>query len=1477
MSELHRAVREIITEKRPHVAVVDLIANNALHCGAQNSDGLTPVELAVLLEPEGTLAGTMLEAECVSLSPVEAFKRILVRGNLFVVQILMRQMERKLGNEAAIDELRMAFAELQSRNVDLSTDIVKWAQYLLVESAYQRPICDKMGPEEKQDRLRHLIECIELVENSYDKDDFSDMDGRFVLFTRQIFEHVFFLKNAIKELPLMQLQFCLAIFLRGITGEADENCDIFNFIVDKEIIIGFLKTTKIALKNLDSVGKLSPQMYFKCIHMSEREPSHSRINKQTFVSMRKALTDDPELQTIAQIGHFDLLNPSQIDTLEKHCTKLQSDQRSFLHRKRFKRLLKTYYTAKQFYSVRKIIASIETVADLNLEDRAFLLTSVGALKRSLQIIGEAVKSSKQTPNITKKLDSIMHIFSAQSFVEITKDLRQFFSHGYSLAKRRLDQDCPLELFRSILNNLKQSGPWITYVLFLENVHVLRLYLGRLYRLSSVERMRSYVKFIGMEFKARLQSRYEPQDVNEAILLVDYLIKECNDPQEGLKLRQISRLLTMHSNALKSDVASIGQLIDQFFFLELYIRQSVTRVEHVRTIVEYMLRISRRVRRYTSADKSMIIMAPNLILQLRLSETNEKRKILLDEIWQRLVKQNVSAIESLKHQTVVGNDHCREETFKLLSQLGIAIDNMDFVGMVDRRLTNRYYQNLFDLNNKYHVLNEVIKDRRAGGQLRDLKEKLKKMRKSDEAYFQNQFEYIIDSIRGIVSKYGYPENKLSLQLSATDRYALEYYLLEIGEILCSLGAFQDNLQTLKLAVPMITGRNLRNYLAHDRLTYDILTESSSVIEMNALYILENPFKLFRKHTTFQSNREHGFHDLFRNKLAWINAQQELFKAIGAFDVSQIAQIVASCPVSLLGRDTLNKDVISIALNNNPTMFINHLLNQPEIDRNYFTIFLAHSTNHRLKQQINHLLTQPHQFCYATAIRFELVDQMIELRSHPEVNANLHNKETEQILSRYAVSSIRRLMNTLPTEQLLRDNRLQNTILHWAVLRGDGDLVRDALSRHRTLIDEPNVFKETPLALAVRYGYTDIVQLLLETGASVTSGVYSPLWISTTLGNSVLIGWLLNEATVVNMDSDSLLNAALGANNLELFKTLHEKYNLELLSSYSLHRAIQQGRKQFIYYILQSSQASTLINSLDYLSFTPLMTAAACGRLDIAMTLLQHGANPSFVNDYGYTALHSAVHSGNRQIVEALLAQPGNNLNALADDNVSAISLAISQNDTRMIQFLLTKGARIMTHQLIHAAYFNHYHMVRTLLDRDSSLLNEAVDVAGRSLLVYAVIDVNLPMVEYLLAKDIDVNKRTHGDLTALHIAASKNQPELCDRLIQAGCDRDAVDDEGRTALVIALLQEFLTVANLLIERGVNSDCVRGFRFRGSRNATLLHKFAHENRVFMVRLLLDHPYRLDPRAADDNGDTALDYARERANDQIVAMLKSHPLAT
>lgn len=243
-TDLHHAVSEAFDKKdRAYFdAVLEQIRANKDACHIQNADGVTAIELALSQQPDGTFAAEMMRVECENLPIEEGFERFMLRGNLRLVRMVADWVCERIGHAAMLTGLTMGFAELRTRNVPLSAEIVDWIQYLLVEADYKRSLSsiedNRMSDEERDWRLRHLIECIEFLEVHHSNGGcrLADMGERFLLYVRQIFEHVFFLKNWLKDLPLMQLQFCLAIFLGTVTGSRNEEVDIFGFMVDKGMV-----------------------------------------------------------------------------------------------------------------------------------------------------------------------------------------------------------------------------------------------------------------------------------------------------------------------------------------------------------------------------------------------------------------------------------------------------------------------------------------------------------------------------------------------------------------------------------------------------------------------------------------------------------------------------------------------------------------------------------------------------------------------------------------------------------------------------------------------------------------------------------------------------------------------------------------------------------------------------------------------------------------------------------------------------------------------------------------------------------------------------------------------------------------------------------------------------------------------------------------------------------------------------------------
>jgi ankyrin repeat protein len=87
----------------------------------------------------------------------------------------------------------------------------------------------------------------------------------------------------------------------------------------------------------------------------------------------------------------------------------------------------------------------------------------------------------------------------------------------------------------------------------------------------------------------------------------------------------------------------------------------------------------------------------------------------------------------------------------------------------------------------------------------------------------------------------------------------------------------------------------------------------------------------------------------------------------------------------------------------------------------------------------------------------------------------------------------------------------------------------------------------------------------------------------------------------------------------------------------------------------------------MKLTPLGSALAVGRNDIARTLIDHGADVNVKAENDTSPLHTAAARGNLEAA-TLLLQHGANINATTKDGKTAISYAEERNHPDMVEFL-----------------------------------------------------------------------------------------------------------------------------------------------------------------------------------------------------------------
>ncbi|KAL3084453.1 hypothetical protein niasHS_009224 [Heterodera schachtii] len=263
-----------------------------------------------------------------------------------------------------------------------------------------------------------------------------------------------------------------------------------------------------------------------------------------------------------------------------------------------------------------------------------------------------------------------------------------------------------------------------------------------------------------------------------------------------------------------------------------------------------------------------------------------------------------------------------------------------------------------------------------------------------------------------------------------------------------------------------------------------------------------------------------------------------------------------------------------------------------------------------------------------------------------------------------------------------------------------------------------------------------------------------------------------------------------------------------------------------------------------TIAPLHFAAQKGNLELCKLLVAKGAKVSqrTKDKRGIMCLHIACGNGHLPIVKFLLESVGVDIERTDSNGDTALMCALLENNLDIGHYLIARGART---------------------DRTNKF--------GISPLHYFVKKGDFALCKFLVDNGANVNQNTTDDsdfhFTPLHIACVGGHLQIAKLLVGEGkANIESTDSNGDTALMGALVQNNLDIGHYLISRGARTDHMNKF------GMAPLHYFVKKGDFALCKFLVDNGANVNQNTTDDSNChvTPLHIACAKGHLQIVKLL-------
>ena len=378
---------------------------------------------------------------------------------------------------------------------------------------------------------------------------------------------------------------------------------------------------------------------------------------------------------------------------------------------------------------------------------------------------------------------------------------------------------------------------------------------------------------------------------------------------------------------------------------------------------------------------------------------------------------------------------------------------------------------------------------------------------------------------------------------------------------------------------------------------------------------------------------------------------------------------------------------------------------------------------------------------------------------------------------------RIYDVLPEISSIATQGARQLVLHYASVCGLPDVVNFLITkRSRNINPLNNPSLPTPLYLAAKKGYDEVIKLLLQNGANVNAmgnQGWTALHVASANGHLTATHVLLDHHADTNVQDD------------------HGKT--------PLHCALKNGHLRIALSLVERTGDKDI---RDDRNMTPLHIASEKGYLEVVLALLEHDVNASARDERNKTPLHRALENRHLEVIKALLDYGVDPDTRYVEDDTTVLYLASAEGYLEAVQTLLDHGADPnirdddMKTPLHIASKKGYLDVVVALLDCEADV--NALDDEMTTPLFGALGNQRLAVVRALLWRDADPNTRDSDNSTPLHFAAVHGPLELVKVLLKHGANVIPRDNGNNTPLHLAYKYGHADIVDMLLKSGADAN-------------------------------------------------------------------------